>query len=143
MAHRDRPKPAAGLPYRIGLPAWAFPGWKDRYFPARPSALAGYARVMAQPPKLLALASVLEQKGLHVPAWAALFTARQLAPRDVEVQLRLASSWLKRGRPRRALALLTAEPADASTAASAIPASPAEPSTTDLSPNLSWARAAS
>ncbi len=35
----------AVLPYRLGLPAWAFPGWKDRYFPARPSALAGYARV--------------------------------------------------------------------------------------------------
>lgn len=31
--------------YRLGLPAWAFPGWRDRYFPARPSPLASYARV--------------------------------------------------------------------------------------------------
>ena len=31
--------------YRLGLPAWAFPGWKDRYFPADPSPLANYARV--------------------------------------------------------------------------------------------------
>jgi uncharacterized protein YecE (DUF72 family) len=36
----------AHLPgYRLGLPAWAFPGWRDRYFPARPSPLGGYARV--------------------------------------------------------------------------------------------------
>jgi len=33
------------LPYRLGLPAWAFPDWKDRYFPAKPSPLANYARV--------------------------------------------------------------------------------------------------
>ncbi len=33
------------LPYRLGLPAWAFPGWQDRYFPAEPSMLASYARV--------------------------------------------------------------------------------------------------
>ena len=31
--------------YRLGLPAWAFPGWKDRYFSTRPSALASYASV--------------------------------------------------------------------------------------------------
>jgi uncharacterized protein YecE (DUF72 family) len=31
--------------YSIGLPAWAFPGWKDRYFRTRPSALASYADV--------------------------------------------------------------------------------------------------
>lgn len=29
----------------LGLPAWAFPGWKDRYFVDRPSRLASYARV--------------------------------------------------------------------------------------------------
>ena len=28
--------------YRLGLPAWAFPGWKDRYFSDRPSPLASY-----------------------------------------------------------------------------------------------------
>ncbi|UCG71665.1 MAG: DUF72 domain-containing protein [Chromatiales bacterium] len=31
--------------YRLGLPAWGFPGWRDRYFTAQPSQLAGYARV--------------------------------------------------------------------------------------------------
>ena len=31
--------------YRLGLPAWGFPGWRDRYFEAQPSQLAGYARV--------------------------------------------------------------------------------------------------
>jgi uncharacterized protein YecE (DUF72 family) len=31
--------------YHLGLPAWGFPGWRDRYFEARPSQLAGYARV--------------------------------------------------------------------------------------------------
>ncbi len=31
--------------YRLGLPAWAFAGWKDRYFSNRPSALASYATV--------------------------------------------------------------------------------------------------
>lgn len=31
--------------YRLGLPAWGFPGWRDRYFAAQPSQLAGYARV--------------------------------------------------------------------------------------------------
>jgi uncharacterized protein YecE (DUF72 family) len=35
--------PADGL--RIGLPAWAFAGWKDRYFEDRPSRLASYAQV--------------------------------------------------------------------------------------------------
>jgi len=30
--------------YRLGLPAWAFPGWKGRYWEARPSPLADYAR---------------------------------------------------------------------------------------------------
>ena len=31
--------------YRLGLPAWAFPGWRDRYFPTSPSPLYHYARV--------------------------------------------------------------------------------------------------
>lgn len=31
--------------YRLGLPAWAFPGWQGRYFDADPSPLASYARV--------------------------------------------------------------------------------------------------
>jgi uncharacterized protein YecE (DUF72 family) len=31
--------------YRLGLPAWGFPGWRDRYFAAQPSQLTGYARV--------------------------------------------------------------------------------------------------
>ena len=31
--------------YFLGLPAWAFPGWKDRYFADRPSRLASYSRV--------------------------------------------------------------------------------------------------
>lgn len=33
------------LPYFLGLPAWAFPGWKDRYFNDAPSRLASYGRV--------------------------------------------------------------------------------------------------
>ncbi|MCC5884938.1 MAG: DUF72 domain-containing protein [Gammaproteobacteria bacterium] len=33
------------MPFRLGLPAWAFPGWRGRYFEARPSPLASYARV--------------------------------------------------------------------------------------------------
>ena len=33
--------------YRLGLPAWAFPGWKGRYWEARPSPLADYARFFA------------------------------------------------------------------------------------------------
>jgi uncharacterized protein YecE (DUF72 family) len=37
----------AASAYRLGLPAWAFPGWKGRYFDAVPSALASYARVFA------------------------------------------------------------------------------------------------
>lgn len=32
-------------PLRLGLPAWAFPGWQGRYWPARPSPLSGYAKV--------------------------------------------------------------------------------------------------
>ncbi len=31
--------------YFLGLPAWAFPGWKDRYFEEHPSRLASYAQV--------------------------------------------------------------------------------------------------
>ncbi len=31
--------------YFLGLPAWAFPGWKDRYFIDAPSRLASYATV--------------------------------------------------------------------------------------------------
>ena len=31
--------------YFLGLPAWAFPGWKDRYFTDEPSRLASYAEV--------------------------------------------------------------------------------------------------
>ncbi len=31
--------------YFLGLPAWAFPGWKDRYFTDTPSRLASYATV--------------------------------------------------------------------------------------------------
>lgn len=33
------------LPYYLGLPAWAFAGWKDRYFVDRPSRLTSYASV--------------------------------------------------------------------------------------------------
>lgn len=32
-------------PYRLGLPAWAFPGWRDLYFSPHPSMLASYASV--------------------------------------------------------------------------------------------------
>ena len=35
----------ARLPYRLGLPAWAFPAWRGRYFPTEETTLAGYARV--------------------------------------------------------------------------------------------------
>lgn len=31
------------LPYRLGLPAWAFPGWKGRYWSAEPTPLASYS----------------------------------------------------------------------------------------------------
>lgn len=31
--------------YHLGLPAWAFPGWRDRYFSDAPSRLASYASV--------------------------------------------------------------------------------------------------
>lgn len=33
------------LPYRLGLPAWAFPGWQGPYFRCGGPALADYARV--------------------------------------------------------------------------------------------------
>ncbi len=33
------------LPYRLGLPAWAFPGWKGRYFPPDRPMLESYASV--------------------------------------------------------------------------------------------------
>ncbi|MFC4700649.1 DUF72 domain-containing protein [Glaciecola siphonariae] len=33
------------LGYRLGLPAWAFSGWKNKYFTDSPSALASYASV--------------------------------------------------------------------------------------------------
>jgi uncharacterized protein YecE (DUF72 family) len=33
--------------YFLGLPAWAFPGWKDHYFFDRPSRLASYASVFS------------------------------------------------------------------------------------------------
>ncbi|MEZ5559969.1 MAG: DUF72 domain-containing protein [Pseudomonadales bacterium] len=36
---------APALGYRLGLPAWAFPGWRERYFEATPSPLASYAQV--------------------------------------------------------------------------------------------------
>ncbi len=31
--------------YHLGLPAWAFPGWRDDCFPAKPSQLVNYAKV--------------------------------------------------------------------------------------------------
>ena len=31
--------------YRLGLPAWAFPGWRDTYFPGDQPTLSSYARV--------------------------------------------------------------------------------------------------
>jgi len=80
--------------------------------PAYKPLFAGYARVMNRPQKLLALATLLEQKRLNEPAWAALYTAHRLAPDNDEVRLRLASSWLKRLRPRRALTLLARPPRD-------------------------------
>ena len=33
------------LPYRLGLPAWAFPGWRDTYLSDQPSMLASYSCV--------------------------------------------------------------------------------------------------
>ena len=33
------------VPYRLGLPIWAHPGWASRYFEREPSPLASYARV--------------------------------------------------------------------------------------------------
>ncbi len=38
-------EPTAELPYRIGLPAWGFPGWQGRYFRSDQPALADYAQV--------------------------------------------------------------------------------------------------
>ena len=37
----------ANLQYRLGLPAWAFPEWKNKYFDAEPSMLASYAKVFS------------------------------------------------------------------------------------------------
>jgi len=34
------------LPYRLGLPAWAFPGWRNTYLLDQPSMLASYAGVL-------------------------------------------------------------------------------------------------
>ncbi len=34
-----------GPSYRLGLPAWAFPAWRGRYFPTHLTPLDGYARV--------------------------------------------------------------------------------------------------
>ncbi len=34
-----------GKTYFLGLPAWAFPGWQDRYFTDTPSRLSSYAQV--------------------------------------------------------------------------------------------------
>ena len=36
---------AKPLPYRLGLPAWAFPGWRNTYLVDRPSMLASYSSV--------------------------------------------------------------------------------------------------
>ncbi len=33
------------LPYRLGLPAWAYPGWRGRYFPSDQPMLTSYAQV--------------------------------------------------------------------------------------------------
>ena len=38
-------KPSRPEKYRLGLPAWAFPGWKNRYFVDSPSRLESYASV--------------------------------------------------------------------------------------------------
>lgn len=91
---------------RKALPA----GPKD---PAYKPLFASFARIMARPDKLLALATLLEQKRLLEPAWAALYTAHRLAPKHEDVRLRLASSWLKRGKPKRALPLLARAPTNA------------------------------
>ena len=46
MQSKDlRSRPATGIRYRLGLPAWAFPGWRDLFFSAHPSMLANYAKV--------------------------------------------------------------------------------------------------
>lgn len=37
--------PVCQLRYRLGLPAWAFPGWRNTYFLEQPSMLASYASV--------------------------------------------------------------------------------------------------
>ena len=38
-------EPESRLPYRLGLPAWAFGGWQGRYFPTGVAPLAAYAGV--------------------------------------------------------------------------------------------------
>lgn len=35
----------ADMPYRLGLPAWAYPGWKGQYWTDSPSTLANYSRI--------------------------------------------------------------------------------------------------
>ena len=40
----NQPAPTR-LPYFLGLPAWAFAGWRDRYFVDHPSRLSSYAAV--------------------------------------------------------------------------------------------------
>lgn len=78
--------------------------------PAYNPLMRSYAKVLRSPEQLLALASVLERRRLFAPAWVALFTARSLSPRNVEIRLRLASSWLKRKRPAQALRVLGSPP---------------------------------
>lgn len=36
----------SGPPYRLGLPAWAFPGWRGTYFPTGRSMLSSYSTVL-------------------------------------------------------------------------------------------------
>jgi uncharacterized protein YecE (DUF72 family) len=39
-------RPTPGLPFRLGLPAWAHPSWRGRWLDPRQPALASYARVL-------------------------------------------------------------------------------------------------
>ncbi|MEJ2604085.1 MAG: DUF72 domain-containing protein [Gammaproteobacteria bacterium] len=56
------------LPYRLGLPAWAFPGWKGRYWEAQPTPLADYVRFFGTVEGNTSFYRIPDQK--TVAAWA-------------------------------------------------------------------------
>ena len=90
---KPRPIASRSLPYRLGLPAWAFSGWKNKYFDEKPSSLSSYSSVFNMVEGNTTFYQIPDESQVH--KWQ-----QDLLERDFKISFKLPSTITHSARPK-------------------------------------------